>query len=184
MDVFDAIQQRRSVRSYTNETVQKEKLDKILEAARIAPTARNAQPWHFVAVTDKEKRKVLSKGTYAKFLMQSPVVIVAIGDKKASADWYAVDVSLAVENMVLTAQAEGLGTCCVGSFDEAEVRQTVKAPDNFEVVMMLAVGYPKEKLDATSKLLYLMRPRKTLGEVASEEEFGKKYVAQKNEQAK
>jgi nitroreductase len=83
---------------------------------------------------ESEKRKVLSKGRYAKFLTQSPIVIVACGDKGASPDWYAVDVSLAVENMILTAQAEGLGTCCVGSFDEKEVRETVNAPDNFEVI--------------------------------------------------
>ena len=179
MDVFEAVQQRKSVRAYTDEPVQKEKLEKILEAGWLAPSARNTEPWHFVVVTDKEKRKILSKGTYAKFLMQSPVVIVALGDKEASSDWYAVDVSLAVENMVLTAQAEGLGTCCVGSFNEAEVRHAVKAPDNYEVIVMLAVGYPKEKLDITRKLLLLQRPRKNLSEVASQEEFGKNYEAKK-----
>jgi nitroreductase len=177
MDVFEAVQQRKSVRAYTDEPVSKEKLEKILEAGRLAPSARNTEPWHFVVVTDKEKRKILSKGTYAKFLTQSPVVIVALGDKEASADWYAVDVSLAVENMVLTAQAEGLGTCCVGSFDEPEVHQLVKAPSNFEVLLLLAVGYPKEKLDVARKLLLLQRPRKNLSEVASQEEFGKKYEA-------
>ncbi len=179
MDVFEAVSQRKSVRAYTDEPVPREKLEKILESARLAPSARNTQPWHFVVVTDKEKRKILSKGKYAKFLTQSPVVIVACGDKEASSDWYAVDVALAVENMVLTAQAEGLATCCVGSFDEAEVRQTVKAPDNYEVIVMLAIGYPKEKLDVTSKLLHLARPRKSLSEVASQEEFGKKYEPQK-----
>jgi len=104
-----------------------------------------------VVVTDPEKRKVLSHGKYAKFLMGTPVVIVALGDKEASADWYTVDVSLVIENIILTAQAEGLGTCCVGSFDEAEVRQTVKAPDNYEAVVMLAVGYPK-KIDVATTL--------------------------------
>jgi nitroreductase len=181
MDVFEAVQQRKSVRAYTDEPVPREKLEKILEAARLAPSARNSQPWHFVVVTDKEKRTILSKGKYAKFLAQSPLVIVALGDKEASADWYGVDVSLAVENMILVAQAEGLGTCCVGSFDEPEVRHTVKAPDNWEVVVMLAVGYPKEKLDVASKLLHLARPRKSPSEVASQEEYGKKYEAKKPE---
>ncbi len=172
MDAFEAIQERRSIRSYKDTLVPKEKLEKILEAGRLAPSARNTQPWHFVVVTDAEKRKILSKGRYAKFLVESPVVIVACGDKKASPDWYAIDVALAVENMILTAQAEGLGTCCVGSFDEAEVRQTVKAPANWEVIVMLAVGYPKEKLDVASNLLHLARPRKKLDEVVSQEEFG------------
>ena len=179
MDVFEAVLQRRSVRAYTDEAVPREKLDKVLEAARVAPTARGTQPWHFVVVTDNEKRKVLAKGRYAKFLAETPVVIVALGDKEASSDWYAVDVALAVENMILTAQAEGLCTCCVGSFDESEVRKTVKASDNYEVILMLALGYPKEKLDVANKLLHLVRPRKSLEQVVSEEEFGKNYLAKK-----
>ena len=181
MDVYEAIKERSSVRAYTDQPVPREKLEKILEAGRLAPSARNTQPWHFIVVTDSEKRKILAKGMYAKFLTQSPVVIVGCGDKEASADWYAVDVSLAVENMILTAQAEGLGTCCVGSFDEKEVQQTIKAPDNYEVIVMLAVGYPKEKLDVARKLLHIARPRKKLSEIVSQEEFGKKYEAQKAE---
>jgi nitroreductase len=179
MDVFEAIQERRSIRAYQNTPVPREKLEKILEAARLAPSARNAEPWHFVAVTDIEKRQVLSKGRFAKFLAEAPVVIVACGDKKASPDWYAIDVSLAVENMVLTATSEGLSTCCVGSFNEKEVKAAVKIPDNFEVLLLLAVGYAQEKLDLSSKLLHLMRSRKTLSEVASEETFGQHLVPQK-----
>ena len=179
MDVFEAVQERSSVRAYTDEPVPRDKLEKILEAGRLAPSARNTQPWHFIVVTDIEKRKILAKGRYAKFLTQSPLVIVACGDKQASADWYAVDVSLAVENMILTAQAEGLRTCCVGSFDEKEVHETVKAPENFEVILLLAVGYPKDKVNAASKLLHLARPRKSLNDVASKEEFGKPLAAKK-----
>jgi nitroreductase len=179
MDVFEAVQERKSIRAYTDEPVSREKLEKILEAGRLAPSAGNIEPWHFIVVTDGEKRKILSKGRYAKFLTQAPVVIVACDDHEASPNWYAVDVSLAVENMVLTAQAEGLGTCCVGSFDEAKVKQTVKAPDNYEVIMMLAVGYSKGKLDVANKFLHLMRPRKSLSDVVSEETFGKPYVANK-----
>jgi nitroreductase len=179
MDVFEAVQERRSIRTYQDTPVPREKLEKILEAARLAPSARNAEPWHFIVVTDGEKRKVLSKGRFAKFLAEAPVVIVACGDKEASPDWYAIDVSLAVENMVLTATSEGLSTCCVGSFEEKEVKETVKVPDNFEVLLLLAVGYAREKLDLSSKLLHLMRSRKTLSEVASEETFGQHLVPQK-----
>jgi nitroreductase len=93
MDVFEAIQKRKSVRSYESTPVPKETLAKLLEAARIAPSANNTQPWHFIIVTNSEKRKELSKGTYAKFLANVPVVIVACGDMKASPDWYAVDTS-------------------------------------------------------------------------------------------
>ncbi len=179
MDVFEAIEQRRSIRAYTDKPVPRETIEKILEAARLAPSAVNYEPWHFIAVTDPAKRKALSKGRYAKFLVQAPLVIVACGDKKASPDWYAMDVSLAMENMVLTATAEGLGTCCVGSLDDADVRKLLGIPDNFEVLLLLAVGYSGQKLDLSSKLLHLVRSRKTLSEVASEETFGKPFVPKK-----
>lgn len=179
MDVFEAIQERRSIRAYTDKPVEREKIEKIIEAGRLAPSARNTEPWHFIAVTDPKKREILAHGRFAKFLKQSPLVIVVCGDKKASDDWYAVDTSLAVENMVLTAVNEGLGTCIVGSVDEKEIKETLKIPDNYEVIVMIAIGYAGEKLDLSSKLLHLVRSRKTLSEVASEETFGKRFVPQK-----
>jgi nitroreductase len=179
MDTFEAVQERHSIRAYLDKPVPREKLEKILEAARLAPSAGNAEPWHFIAVTDAEKRKALSKGLYAKFLVQTPLVIVACGNKKASPDWYAIDTALAVENMILTAINEGLGTCCVGSFDEKQVASLLKVPDNFEVLLLLAVGYTKEKLDLSSKLLRLVRRRKILSEVASLEEYGKRLIPEK-----
>jgi len=179
MDVFEAVQERRSIRAYQDKKVPREKLEKILEAARLAPSARNLEPWHFVVVTDIAKRKVLSKGRFAKFVAEAPVVIVACGDKKASPDWYAIDVALATENMILTAISEGLSTCCVGSFDEKEVKSTVEVPENFEVLIMLTVGYSRGKLDLSRKVLHLMRSRKTLSEIVSEETFGKHLIPEK-----
>jgi nitroreductase len=179
MDVFEAVQQRRSIRVYEDKPVPREAMEKILEAGRLAPSARNSEPWHFIVVTDAEKRRALSEGMFAKFLVQAPLVIVCCGDYKASPDWYAVDVGLAVENMVLTATNEGLGTCCVGSFNEKEVKALLKIPENFEVLVLLAVGYSAEKVDMSSKLLNLVRTRKTLSEVASEEEFGKRLIPRK-----
>lgn len=112
MDVFEAVQKRHSVRSYESTPVSDEKLDRILEAARLAPSAGSIQPWHFVVVTDREKREAMAKsGRYARFLAESPVTIVGCGDQKASPNWYTVDVAIAMQNMVLTATAEGLGTC-------------------------------------------------------------------------
>lgn len=157
MDVFEAVQERHSIRAYQETAVPREKLEKILDAARLAPSARNVEPWHFIVVTDAEKRKALSKGLFAKFLNEAPVVIVACGDYKASSDWYAVDVALAVESMILTATAEGLGTCCVGSFDEKHVKTLLKVPEKFEVLLLLAVGYPREKIDLSNKLMKLVR---------------------------
>lgn len=174
MDVFEAIQKRRSIRAYESTPVPREKLEKILEAARLAPSASNIQPWHFIVVTDPEKRKILSKGRYAKFLKKSPVVIVGCGDQKASPKWYMVDVAIAMQNMVLTATSEGLGTCWVGSFDEDEVKQLLKIPENFRVVALLAVGYPREKRNISGKILHFIRRRKRLERIVSFEEYGKK----------
>jgi nitroreductase len=179
MDVFEAVKERRSIRSYQDKPVPKEKIEKILETGRLAPSACKIEPWHFIVVTDPEKRKMLSSGRFAKFLVQTPTVIVACGDKKASPDWYAVDTALAVENMVLTATSEGLGTCVVGSFSEKQVSELLKIPDNYEVIVMLAVGYVKEKLDLAREVNYLLRKRKTLSEVASIEEYGKQLIPQK-----
>jgi nitroreductase len=181
MDVFQAIQARRSIRAYLDKPVPQEKIEHVLEAARLAPSARNSEPWHFITVTDSEKRKALSKGLYAKFVAEAPLVIVACGNKKVSSDWYTVDTAFAVENMILTAVAEGLGTCCVGSFNEKEVAALLKVPDDYEVLLIVTIGYPKEKFDLTSKLNHLVRPRKLLSEVASVEEFGKKLVPEKLE---
>lgn len=176
MDIYDAIASRRSIRAYQETPVPKGKIVKILNSARLAPSARNLQPWHFIAVTDSQKRRDLSKGIFAKFLVQAPVVIVACGNKEASAKWYRIDVAIALENMVLAAAGEGLGTCLIGSFDQDNVKAVVKLPDDFRVVALLAVGYAKEKVDLTRKLMQLVRRRKLLSEIASEEEFGQQFT--------
>ena len=174
MDVFEAIKKRRSVRAYESKPVPEEKLMKILEAGRLAPSAGNIQPWHFIVVRSAEKRKRLAKARWAKFLAEAPVVIVGCGDQKASPKWFMVDVAIAMQNMVLTATNEGLGTCWVGSFNEDEVKELLKIPENHKVVALLAVGYPREKLDLTGKILHLVRRRKKLEEIVSFEEFGNK----------
>jgi nitroreductase len=179
LDVFNAIQARKSIRAYQDTPIPREVLERILEAGRLAPSARNVEPWHFIVVTSTKKRKALAKGVYAKFLSEAPLVVAVLGDRKASEDWYAVDASLALENMVLEAVNEGLGTCIVGSFNEAEVKELLKIPDSWEVIALLATGYPRDKLDFTSKLLKLVRARKLISEVVSEEEYGSKFVPQK-----
>jgi nitroreductase len=77
-------------------------------------------------------------------LAESPVVIVGCGDRKASPDWYIVDVSIALENMVIAATAEGLGIYWIGSFDEANMKGLLNIPEGYEVVALLAMGYPKK----------------------------------------
>ncbi len=174
MDVFEVIQKRKSTLSFNSKPIPKTTLNKLLEAARLSPSAKNIQPWHFIVVTDAEKRKALSKGFFAKFLKDTPCVIALCGNQQASPDWYVVDVALAGENMVIAATAEGLSTCWVGSFDETQVKRLLCVPETLRVVAMLAVGYGVEKIDLKAKLTQLIRPRKKLEEIVSWETYGNK----------
>ena len=172
MEVFEAIQRRKSARAYAPTLVPREKLERILEAARLAPSAENRQPWYFIVVTNPEKRKRIAKsGRFAGFLEESPVVIVGCGDRKASPKWHVVDVAIAMQNMVLAATAEGLGTCWIGSFNEGLVRRLLKIPERLKVVALLAVGYPRKKPDLMAKIVHFIRRKKKLDKIVGFEEY-------------
>lgn len=175
MDVFQAIEKRRSVRTYADKPVPEDLLTKVLEAGRLAPSAKNLQPWHFIVVTDSKKREVLSHGRWAKFLKDCPVVIVGCGDEELSPKWYAVDVAIAMQQMVLAATAEGLGTCWIGSFDEAEVKSCLGIPGHQRVVAMLALGYPRESLDIAARVMGT-RKRRPMDDIVSREAYGARRV--------
>lgn len=170
MDVQEAIRMRRSVRTYDSRPVPEDVLRRVLEAGRLAPSAMNYQPWHFVVVRDPEKRKALSDGRYAKFLTQSPVVIVGLGDKISSPEWHVVDTTIALQQMVLAATEEGLGTCWIGSFYEDRVKEALGVPERYDVVAMLAVGYPKEKAEPKAKPA-MAKNRKDLEKILSHDRF-------------
>lgn len=170
---MDVIQKRRSVRSYLDKPVPEEELNTVLEAGRLAPSAKNLQPWHFIVVTDRQKREVLSHGRWAKFLKECPVVIVGCGDQTGSPKWFAVDVAIAMQQMVIAATSRGLGTCWIGSFEEVEVRKCLDIPERYRVVAMLALGYPKDSLDLTARIMGAKK-RKPLDDIVSYESFGAK----------
>ena len=174
MEVYEAVQKRKSVRAYEPTPIPKEIMNRVLEAAWVSPSANNSQPWHFIIVTDPEKRKALSQGLYAKFVHEAPTVLVACGDEKASPKWYAVDTAIALQNMVLVATGEGLGTCWVGSFDEDNVKKLLGIPDHLRVIALLPVGYPRDKIDLVRALNYAMKKRKSLNEIVSQEKYGTK----------
>lgn len=164
---------RRSVRAYEDRPVPGDVLTKVLEAGRVAPSSSNYQPWHFIIVKDPATRKGLSKGRNAGFLKDTPVVIVGCGNKKINERWYKVDTTIALENMVLAATGEGLGTCWIGSFDEEDVKSLLKVPADWSVVAMLALGYPKERWNLLGGAKKHEHRRKDLGLITSYEEFGK-----------
>lgn len=172
MEAFEAIRVRRSIRAYEKRPVSRDKIEKILEAARLAPSAKNVQPWYFIVVTDAEKKEKIAKsGRFAGFLKEAPVVIVGCGDTKSSPKWHVVDVSIAMQNMVIAATAEGLGTCWVGSFDEGLVKEILRIPEHYKVIALLALGYPRKKFDPMAKLLHLVRKKKRLDQIVGFEEF-------------
>jgi nitroreductase len=171
MDVIKAIKTRRSMRSYGTAPVPKAVLERVLEAGRLAPSACNFQPWRFIVVEDRSMREAIAQtGRFAHFLAESPVVIVGCGDMKASPKWHAVDVSIALENMVITATAEGLGSCWIGSFDPAKVKELLKVPEGFVIVALLALGYPKLAPQEAPP-----QRRKRMDEIVMIGEFGKPF---------
>ncbi len=174
MDVLEAIRRRKSVRAYKATPIPDETLHQVLEAARLAPSAGNLQPWHFVVVRDKDARNKIARGCkFGKFLADSPVVIVACGDSEASPRWYAIETCIALENLVIAATALGLGTCWIGLFKEEEIKAMLELPFHLEVVALLALGFPGEKTDLGARLLHYVRPRKRLEEIVSLEKYGK-----------
>jgi len=181
LDVFETIRKRKSVRSYAKTLIPEEVLVKALEATRLAPSAGNIQPWHFIIVRDEDKRARIAKGCrYGRFLAESSVVIVACGDKKASPSWYALDTAIALEHLVLAATALGLGTCWVGSFNQEDIREMLKLPEKFEVVALMALGYPRRKVDLLAKILHMVRRRKKLEDIVSLETYGAIYGGHKH----
>ena len=167
--MYDAIKIRKSVRAYDPRQIPDDVLMRVLEAGRAAPSANNAQPWHFVIVKSMEKRVVLSKRMFTRFLVESPVVLVGCGEREKR--FHVVDVSIAMQQMVLAATAEGLGTCWIGDFDDKVVRDLLKIPRKYDVVCLLAMGYQSERSDLVSKLISA-RSRKTIEKIVSFEEFG------------
>jgi len=169
MDVMSAIQGRRSVRNYSTRGVEDDKLVKVLEAARLSPSASNNQGWKFIVVREEEIRKKLTKAAGGQeFVGQAPVVIVACGTNpervmRCGQHRYTVDLSIAVSYMMLEAYEQGLGTCWIGHFDEGEVKKILCIPDKIRVVAITPLGYPAESPAP--------RPRKPLGEIICYEKY-------------
>ena len=158
MKIIDVIEKRRSVRAYTDQPVEREKLERLLESARLAPSASNRQEWRFVVVTDAEHRKQLAQAANnQQFVAQAPVVIAACAEHdghvmRCGQLCYPIDVAIALDHITLQAVAEGLGTCWIGAFHEPPVKQILKIPDEITVVEMLTVGYPADEPRPKSRL--------------------------------
>ncbi len=139
---------RCSTRAYKSDPVPEEDILQVLEAARLAPSASNKQPWHFVVVRDPERRAELARVSGGqRFVGEAPVIVAAVGTDPGrvmtcGVPSYAVDVSIAVDHMTLAAEDLGLGTCWIGLFDQDEARRILGVPEDNMIVTLLPLGYP------------------------------------------
>jgi nitroreductase len=151
MDFLELVSSRYSVRSYESRPIEQDKLDRVLEAARLAPSGSNRQPWKFVVVRDPEiRRQMVTACMNQQFIAQAPVVIAGVGlmpDRVMHCDIPGdpVDLSIAMEHLALAATAEGLGSCWIGAFDQDKVRQVLGIPESVKVVEVMTLGYPADE---------------------------------------
>jgi nitroreductase len=165
MDVYEAIGKRRSIRVYQDKPVPEEVLRRVLDAARLAPSARNRQEWRFIAVRDADKRgRLVAAACDQQFVGRAPVVlaicatedddVMACGQKAGS-----IDCSIALAYITLAATTEGLGTCWLGAYHEDKVKEILGIPAGARVVALSPLGFPAESPGA--------RGRKELDQVMS-----------------
>jgi nitroreductase len=173
VDFYEVIRTRRSVRSYRDDPIPEDVLNRVLEATRIAPSGSNRQPWKFILVTDELLRqKMVSACNNQKFVAEAPVIVVACGQTLAlNRGGYMgemstlLDVAIAFTHLILAARAEGLGTCWIGAFNNDEIKRLLKIPDGFEVVAATPLGYPSDDVFKESV------NRKTLDKITSVGKF-------------
>jgi nitroreductase len=157
MPLIDLFKQRRSVRDFLDKPVEREKIIACLEAARLAPSASNSQPWSFLIVNEPGLRDKLCKETFGglylfnDFCRKAPVILVVISEQSKfltrigalfrGTQFYLIDIGIAVEHFILQAEELGLGTCWIGWFNEKAVKKTLTIPESKKVDILVAVGY-------------------------------------------
>ncbi len=168
MKFQELILKRQSVRKYLDRPVEEEKLKLCLEAARLAPSASNSQPWTFVVVNDPELLKqlaALSSGplnTFNLFVDQAPVVVALVlekpklltelGGRLKKKEFPLMDIGIAAEHFCLQATELGLGTCMLGWFDESGIKKLLQIPKNKSLALLITLGYPPEAYRQRQKI--------------------------------
>ncbi len=171
MEILEAIRTRRSIRKYKSTPIPEEILKEVLSAARMAPSGSNSQPWKFIVVADEDaKRKLVQACNGQKFIAEAPLIVVgcgfpddAYGTIGGYMNGYVMDVTIAMDHLILAAASVGLGTCWIGAFKEEKVREVLGVPPDVKIVALTPLGYPDE---APAK-----RSRKDLAELVCYDKF-------------
>lgn len=160
MKFLELIEKRQSDRRYIDKEVENEKIERCLEAARLAPSASNSQPWTFIVINDPDlKEKVARKTigiakTFNTFVQEANVIVAIVQEKPKlltelagrlkKKEWPLIDIGIAAEHFCLQAVEEGLGTCILGWFDEKAVKALLKIPKSNTIPLLLTLGYTPE----------------------------------------
>jgi nitroreductase len=151
MEFSDLIQKRYSVRAYKSDEVEEEKLQRILEAARLAPTAANRQSFQILVIRTRGREEELQMVYPRPWFVQAPLLICACGlpegnwIRKDGKNYNDVDVAIVMDHLILAAANEGLGTCWIGAFNPEKAREIFQLPDDVEPVVLTPLGYPDDQ---------------------------------------
>ena len=148
MEFYEVISKRRSIRAYKKDPVEDSKLSRILNAARLAPTAANRQPYSLIVVKDEDTKIRLKDAYSQEWFFTAPVIVCACAlpddawKRNDGRGYVDVDVAIAMDHLILAASAEGLGTCWIAAFKPEVVREVLNIPDNMEPLVLTPLGYP------------------------------------------
>jgi nitroreductase len=185
MRILKSIQERISTRKYSSQEVEKEKIERCLEAARLAPSACNAQPWKFVVVDEPGLKDRVAHAARAemlnmnKFTNEAPVIIAIVmesanvtstlGSKIKRKHYPLMDIGIAAEHICLQATEEGLGSCMIGWLNEKKVKKLLGIPASRRIPLLITLGYPADEKDKTKR-------RKEFNQVVSYNSYSKKHM--------
>ena len=150
MEFLDLVKRRYSVRAYKPDPVEDAKLIEVLEAARLAPTASNRQPFQLIVIPTKGREEELSRIYHREWFVQAPLIICACGLPgetrigEHGRDYLGIDVAIAMDHLILAATNLGLGTCWIGAFDADAAREILDLPDDFKPLIFTPLGYPAD----------------------------------------
>ena len=171
MSFIDIAKKRHCIRDFKDMPVEKEKILQVLEAGRIAPSAVNYQPLHFIVITDEIEKSKVAESYARDWFKKAPVIIAACGDhslswkRKDGKDHCDIDVAIAVDHMTLAAADIGLGACWVCAFDAERCHKALGLPENLEVIALMPMGYPAADYREQEK------KRKSIADVVSWERY-------------